>query len=115
VTPFRIGIHIEGDRVKTIFLKNTQVPSSKKQVVTTSSDYQTSINIYVLEGDSEKALKNSRIAEFTIADIPPAPKGVPLIEVEFMISPDGILESIKARDNATRKVLKVTIVRPSPC
>ena len=88
--------------------RNTTVPARKSHIFTTTRDDQSAVKIRVLQGDGEMAAENHLLGEFVLADIPPAPKGVPEIEVAFDIDANGIV-SVSARDLATGKEQSITV------
>jgi len=88
--------------------RNTTIPTSKQQIFSTAADGQTSVEIVVLQGEREMAADNRSLGRFTLSGIPPAPRGVPQIEVAFDIDANGIL-NVKAMDKATNKEAKITI------
>ncbi len=108
VTPLSLGIETLG-RVRTkIIDKNTTIPTKKSQIFSTAADFQTAVTINVLQGERAMAPDNVSLGTFNLVDIPPAPRGVPQIEVTFDIDADGIL-NVTAKDLGTGKDAKITI------
>ena len=108
VTPLNLSIETYGG-VSTIMIEgNSTIPISKSQVFSTASDNQPSVQIVVLQGNRPMAKDNKKIGEFTLDNLPPAPRGIPQIEVDFTVSNDGIV-SVKAKDKATGKENKICI------
>lgn len=108
VTPLSLGIETLGGVFTKIIEKNTTVPVAKTQIFSTATDNQTSVEIHVLQGEREMAADNKTLARFILDGIPPAPRGVPQIEVTFDIDANGILK-VTARDKATGKEQSVRI------
>jgi molecular chaperone DnaK len=108
VTPLSLGIETLGGVFTKIIEKNTTVPVSKSQIFSTATDNQTSVEIHVLQGEREMAADNKTLARFILDGIPPAPRGVPQIEVTFDIDANGILK-VTAKDKATGKEQSVRI------
>ncbi len=108
VTPLSLGIETLGSVMTKIIEKNTTVPTAKTQVFSTAAESQTSVEIHVLQGEREMASDNKTLARFILDGIPPAPRGMPQIEVTFDIDANGVL-SVKARDKATNKEQSVRI------
>ena len=108
VTPLTLGIETAGSIRTPIIERNTTIPSSKSQVFSTYSDNQPSVEINVLQGEREMAADNKSLGRFVLNDIPPAPRGVPQIEVTFDIDANGIV-SVKAADKATGKEQSIKI------
>ena len=108
VTPLSLGIETLGGVFTKIIEKNTTVPVSKSQIFSTAADNQTSVEIHVLQGEREMAADNKTLARFILDGIPPAPRGVPQIEVTFDIDANGILK-VTAKDKATGKEQSVRI------
>ncbi len=108
VTPLTLGIETLGGIRTPLIEKNTTIPTSKTQVFSTAADNQSSVEIHVLQGEREMARDNKTLARFILDGIPPAPRGVPQIEVTFDIDANGIL-NVKARDKATNKEQSVRI------
>ena len=108
VTPLSLGIETLGEVFTRIIDRNTTIPSSKTQVFSTATDGQTSVEIHVLQGERAMAKDNKSLGKFQLAGIPPAPRGVPQIEVAFEIDANGILK-VAARDKGTGRAQSVEI------
>ncbi|MCQ2359463.1 MAG: molecular chaperone DnaK [Phascolarctobacterium sp.] len=108
VTPLSLGIETLGGVFTKIIDRNTTIPTSRKQVFSTATDNQPSVDIHVLQGEREMAADNKTLGRFELGDIPAAPRGVPKIEVEFDIDANGIV-NVKAKDLGTGKEQKITI------
>jgi len=108
VTPHSLGVAIVGGYARTILPKNTTVPTSATEMFSTSSDFQTTVKIMVLQGESELATKNELLGEFVLSGLRPAPRGEVEIGVTFDISADGIV-SVSAKDIATGKRQSITV------
>jgi len=108
VTPLSLGIETYGQVMTKLIERNTTIPTSKKQVFSTADDNQTAVDIHVLQGEREMAADNRPLGRFRLEGIPPAPRGVPQIEVSFDIDANGIL-SVSAKDTGTGKEQKVEI------
>ncbi len=108
VTPLSLGIETMGGVNTKLIEKNTTIPTSKKETFSTASDNQTEVTIHVLQGEREFASDNRTLGRFNLADIPPAPRGMPQIEVEFNIDANGII-SVTATDKATNKSQNIEI------
>ena len=108
VTPLSLGIETLGSVSTTLIERNTTIPTKKSQVFSTAADNQTTVEIHVLQGEREMALDNKTIGRFHLADIPPAPRGVPQVEVTFDIDANGIL-NVNAKDKATGKEQSIRI------
>lgn len=108
VTPLSLGIETLGNVMTKIIDKNTTVPTAKSQIFSTAADSQTSVEIHVLQGEREMAGDNKTLARFILDGIPPAPRGMPQVEVTFDIDANGVL-SVKAKDKATGKEQSVRI------
>ena len=108
VTPLSLGIETLGGVFSRIIEKNTTIPTSKSQVFSTAADGQTSVEIHVLQGEREMANDNKTLGRFTLSGIPPAPRGVPQVEVTFDIDANGIVH-VSAKDKGTGNVQKVSI------
>src|SRR5712691_10493637 len=112
VTPLSLGIETLGGVATKLIERNSTIPTSKSQIFTTASDGQTQVEIHVVQGERELAKDNKSLAQFVLDGIPPAPRGVPQIEVTFDIDANGIV-NVKARDKATGKEQHVTITAAS--
>jgi len=112
VTPLSLGIETLGGMFTRLIERNTTIPTKKAQVFTTAEDSQTSVDVHVLQGEREQAVYNKTIGRFRLDGLPPAPRGVPQIEVTFDIDANGIL-SVSAKDFATGKEQKITITASS--
>ena len=108
VTPLSLGIEIMGGRMNTLIERNTTIPTSKSQVYSTAADNQPAVDIHVLQGERPMASDNKTLGRFQLTDIPPAPRGVPQIEVTFDIDKNGIV-SVKAKDLGTQKEQTIVI------
>ncbi|MBU1203264.1 molecular chaperone DnaK [Patescibacteria group bacterium] len=108
VTPLTLGIETLGGVRTPLIERNTTIPASKTQVFSTAADHQDSVEIHVLQGERPMAQDNKTLGRFTLSGIPPAPRGVPQIEVSFDIDANGIL-NVKAVDKATSKEQSITI------
>ena len=108
VTPLSLGIMVEGERNNVLIERNTTIPTAKSQVYSTASDSQSSVEIVVLQGERPMAKDNRILGTFTLDGIPPAPRGMPQIEVTFDIDANGILH-VTAKDRGTGKENRVTI------
>ncbi|MEX2672978.1 MAG: molecular chaperone DnaK [Phycisphaeraceae bacterium] len=108
VTPLSLGIETLGGVMTKLIPRNTTIPTSKKEVFSTAADNQTEVTIHVLQGEREFAKDNRTLGTFNLTGIPPAPRGVPQIEVEFNIDANGILHC-KARDTASGKEQSIEI------
>jgi molecular chaperone DnaK len=111
VTPLSIGVETGGGVFTRLIARNTTVPTEKGEVFTTSMDNQPFVPIHVLQGEREMAADNRSLAKFELTGIPPAPRGVPKIQVSFRIDADGIL-SVEAKDLGTGRTQNVS-VRPT--
>jgi molecular chaperone DnaK len=109
VTPFSLGIETLGGVTTRLIERNTSIPTRKSEICTTADDNQTSVEINVLQGERDMARDNRTLSKFRLEGIPPAPKGVPQIEVTFDIDANGIL-NVEAKDKATGREKKITIV-----
>ncbi|MGC9208436.1 MAG: molecular chaperone DnaK [Nitrososphaeria archaeon] len=108
VIPVSLGVETYGGIFTKIIERNTTIPTRRSQIFTTAEDYQTSVTIHVLQGERPMAADNVSLGMFTLEGIPPAPRGVPRIEVTFDIDANGILH-VSAKDLATGKEAKITI------
>jgi len=108
VTPLTLGIETLGGVSTPLINRNTTIPSSKTEVFSTAADNQTSVEINVLQGERQMAADNKSLGRFILDGIPPAPRGVPQVEVTFDIDASGIL-NVSAKDKATNKEQKITI------
>jgi molecular chaperone DnaK len=108
VTPLSLGIETLGGVMTKLIPKNTTIPTRASQVFSTADDNQTAVTIHVLQGEREMSSGNKSLGQFNLADIPPAPRGLPQIEVTFDIDANGILH-VSAKDKATSKEAKITI------
>lgn len=112
VTPLSLGIETAGGVFTKMIERNTTIPTSKSQVFSTYADNQPSVEIHVLQGEREMAAGNKSLGRFMLGDIPPAPRGVPQIEVSFDIDANGIV-NVSATDKGTNKTQKITITSSS--
>lgn len=112
VTPLSLGIETLGGIFTRLIEKNTTIPTKKSEKFTTAEDNQTSVDVHVLQGEREQAVYNKTIGRFRLSDIPPAPRGMPQIDVTFDIDANGIL-NVSAKDTATGKEQKITITASS--
>lgn len=108
VAPLSLGIETLGGVFTRIIERNTTIPTTKSQVFSTAADNQTSVDIHVLQGEREMATYNKTLGRFQLSGIPPAPRGIPQIEVKFDIDANGIVH-VSAKDTATGNEQKVTI------
>ncbi|WP_174613856.1 molecular chaperone DnaK [Virgibacillus ihumii] len=108
VTPLSLGIETMGSVTTKLIERNTTIPTSESQVFSTAADNQTAVDIHVLQGEREMAADNKTLGRFQLTDIPPAPRGVPQIEVSFDIDANGIV-SVRAKDKGTNKEQSITI------
>ena len=112
VTPLSLGIETLGGVATKLIEKNTTIPASRKQIFSTATDNQTAVDINVLQGERPMAKDNTSLGRFQLVGIPPAPRGIPQIEVSFDIDANGIL-NVKAQDKGTGKEQKITIKHSS--
>lgn len=112
VTPLSLGIETLGGVMTKLIERNTTIPTRKQEVFSTAADGQTGVEIHVLQGEREMASGNRTLGKFNLDGIPPAPRGVPQIEVTFDIDANGIL-AVSAKDKATNKEQKITITASS--
>ncbi|MBU8697608.1 molecular chaperone DnaK [Bacillus pumilus] len=108
VTPLSLGIETMGGVFTKLIERNTTIPTSKSQVFSTAADNQTAVDIHVLQGERPMAADNKTLGRFQLTDIPPAPRGVPQIEVSFDIDKNGIV-NVRAKDMGTGKEQNITI------
>ncbi|MFJ8245549.1 molecular chaperone DnaK [Peribacillus asahii] len=108
VTPLSLGIETMGGVFTKLIDRNTTIPTSKSQVFSTAADSQTAVDIHVLQGERPMANDNKTLGRFQLSDIPPAPRGIPQIEVSFDIDKNGIV-SVRAKDLGTNKEQTITI------
>ena len=108
VTPLTLGIETMGGVATPLIEKNTTIPTKKSQVFSTADDNQTAVTIHVVQGERKQAAQNKSLGRFDLADIPPAPRGMPQIEVTFDIDANGIL-NVSAKDKATGKHQSIVI------
>jgi molecular chaperone DnaK len=108
VTPLSLGIETLGGVMTKLIQKNTTIPTKAQQVFSTADDNQTAVTIHVLQGERDMATGNKSLGQFNLTDIPPAPRGMPQIEVTFDIDANGILH-VSAKDKATGKENKIKI------
>jgi len=108
VTPLSLGVETLGGVLTRLIEKNTTIPTSKKETFSTAADGQTSVTIHVLQGEREFAKDNRSLGRFDLTDIPPSPRGMPQIDVEFSIDANGIL-NVSATDKATGKSQSIEI------
>jgi molecular chaperone DnaK len=111
VTPLSLGIETLGGVLTKLINRNTTIPTRKSEIFSTAADGQTTVEIHVLQGEREMAGSNKSIGRFQLAGLPPAPRGIPQIEVTFDIDANGIL-NVSAKDKATGKEQKI-IIQPS--
>ncbi len=112
VTPLTLGIETLGGVTTPLIERNTTIPTKKSQVFSTASDFQTAVTIHVLQGERPMAADNTSLGQFNLVGIPPAPRGVPQIEVAFDIDASGILH-VSAKDMGTGKEQKMAITAPT--
>jgi molecular chaperone DnaK len=112
VTPLSLGIETMGGVMTTLIPRNTTIPTRKSEIFSTASDNQTSVEVHVLQGERPLARDNRTLGKFHLVGIPPAPRGVPQIEVTFDIDANGIV-NVQAKDLGTGKEQKITITASS--
>merc|ERR1712050_298198 len=108
VTPLSLGIETLGGVIHKIINRNTTIPTKKSQVYSTAADGQTQVEIKIYQGEREMAAENKLLGNFQLGGIPPAPRGVPQIEVTFDIDANGIV-NVSARDKGTGKEMSVVV------
>jgi molecular chaperone DnaK len=112
VTPLSLGIETKGGVMTKLIERNTTIPTRRTEVFTTAEDMQPSVEIHVLQGEREMASYNKTLGKFQLVDLPPAPRGIPQIEVTFDIDANGIVH-VSAKDRATNKEQSMTITGQS--
>jgi molecular chaperone DnaK len=112
VTPLSLGIETQGGVMTKLIERNTTIPTRKSEVFTTADDNQPSVEVHVLQGEREMAASNKTLGRFQLVDLPPAPRGMPQIEVAFDIDANGIV-NVSAKDRATGKEQSITITGQS--
>src|SRR6185436_9690261 len=112
VTPLSLGVETLGGVMTVMIPRNTTIPTQKKEIYSTASDNQTSVEIHVLQGERAQARDNRTLGKFHLEGLPTAPRGIPKVEVTFDIDANGIL-SVQAKDMATGKDQKITITASS--
>jgi len=112
VTPLSLGIETLGGVMTTLIPRNTTIPTRKSETFTTAADNQSSVEVHVLQGERAMAVDNRTLGKFSLVGIPPAPRGIPQIEVTFDIDANGIV-NVSAKDKATGKEQKITITASS--
>ena len=112
VTPLSLGIETLGGVMTTLIPRNTTIPTKKSETFSTAADSQTSVEVHVLQGERPMARDNRTLGRFHLSGLPPAPRGVPQIEVTFDIDANGIV-NVSAKDHATQKEQKITITASS--
>ena len=112
VTPLSLGIETKGQVMHKLIERNTTIPTRKNEVFSTAEDNQPSVEIHVLQGERDMAMYNKTLGKFQLSDLPPAPRGIPQIEVTFDIDANGIVH-VSAKDKATDKEQSITITGQS--
>jgi molecular chaperone DnaK len=112
VTPLSLGIETKGGVMHRLIERNTTIPTKRSEVFTTAEDSQPSVEVHVLQGEREMAMYNKTLGKFQLVDLPPAPRGIPQIEVAFDIDANGIVH-VSAKDLATSKEQSMTITGQS--
>ena len=112
VTPLSLGVETQGGVFTKIIEKNTTIPTKKSQVFSTTEDNQNVVRIHVLQGEREMAADNKTLGRFELVGIPPAPRGVPQIEVTFEIDADGVV-NVSAKDLGTGKSQQIRVTASS--
>ncbi|MGI8683919.1 MAG: molecular chaperone DnaK, partial [Acidimicrobiales bacterium] len=112
VTPLSLGIETKGGIMTKLIERNTTIPTKRSEVFTTAEDMQPSVEIHVIQGEREMAMYNKTLGKFQLVDLPPAPRGIPQIEVTFDIDANGIVH-VSAKDRATAKEQSMTITGQS--
>ena len=112
VTPLTLGIETLGGVMTSLINRNTTIPTAKSEVFTTAADGQTSVEVHVLQGERTMATENKTIGRFSLDGVPPAPRGIPQVEVTFDIDANGIL-NVSAKDRATNREQRITITASS--
>ena len=112
MTPLSLGIETKGQVMHKLIERNTTIPTRKTEVFSTAEDNQPSVEIHVLQGERDMAMYNKTLGKFQLVDLPPAPRGVPQIEVTFDIDANGIV-AVSAKDRATNKEQSITITGQS--
>ena len=112
VTPLSLGIETKGGVMTKLIERNTTIPTKRTEVFTTAEDSQPSVEIHVIQGEREMASYNKTLGKFQLVDLPPAPRGIPQIEVTFDIDANGIVH-VSAKDRATNKEQSMTITGQS--
>ncbi|MFN3995667.1 MAG: molecular chaperone DnaK [bacterium] len=108
ITPLSLGVEVQGGMMHTLIPRNTPIPTQKSEIFTTAADFQTNVEVHVLQGERAMAKDNISLGRFILSDIPPAPRGIPQIEVTFEIDANGIL-NVTAKEKSTGKAQKITI------
>ncbi|MEK7255294.1 MAG: Hsp70 family protein, partial [Bacteroidota bacterium] len=111
VTPLSLGIETMGNIFTKLIERNTTIPTRKSQIFSTAADFQTSVEVHVLQGERAMARDNVELGRFSLIGMPPAPRGVPQIEVTFDIDANGLIH-VSAKDTGTQKEQKMQIVAP---